>query len=85
MVFDLDMIRALYAAIPARIAEARNVWANPLHFQKKYCITTFIKTKNPTLVRVFTNQLSSTQLSSKPRRGCQRWVPSVDRITLYQT
>lgn len=35
MVFDLDMIRALYAAFPARIAKARKVVGKPLTLSEK--------------------------------------------------
>ena len=35
MVFDLDMIRALYAAIPARVAKARKVVGKPLTLSEK--------------------------------------------------
>ncbi|MFM8832821.1 MAG: aconitase family protein, partial [Cytophagales bacterium] len=35
MVFDLDMIRALYAAIPERIAKARKVVGKPLTLSEK--------------------------------------------------
>ncbi len=39
MVFDLDMIKALYAAMPGRIAKARKVVGKPLTLSEKilYC------------------------------------------------
>ena len=35
MVFDLDMIKALYAAMPGRIAKARKVVGKPLTLSEK--------------------------------------------------
>ena len=35
MVFDLDMIKKLYAAMPARIAKARKVIGKPLTLTEK--------------------------------------------------
>ncbi|MFN7600323.1 MAG: aconitase family protein, partial [Bacteroidota bacterium] len=46
MVFDLDMIRALYAAIPARIARARKVVGKPLTLSEKILYSHLHKDQN---------------------------------------
>jgi len=57
MVFDLDMIKAVYKELPARIARAKRQSTNPLLCLRRYCMLIFTESRrqktsdveNPTL------------------------------------
>lgn len=41
MIFDIEMIKKVYAQFPERVDKARQVVGRPLPLLKKYCIHTY--------------------------------------------
>ena len=52
MVFDLDLIRKIYAELPAKVAAARQLLGKPLTLTEKYYMLTCMASFLPVPIRV---------------------------------